>query len=155
MIRLKKVLVPTDFSADSKLAVEYACELADKFGAELHLLHVLPDLTPVFPEPGLVFSSSSDYVEELRASGKRGLDQALDPEWAQKHTVVKLVRDGPPFLEILKYAKDNAIDLIVMGTHGRSGIAQLLIGSVAEKVVRKAGCPVLTVRHGERRFVMP
>ena len=70
-------------------------------------------------------------------------------------TIVKVVRQGPPFLEIVRYAQEANIDLIVLGTHGRGGLAHMLLGSVAEKVVRKAPCPVLTVRHPEHEFVAP
>ncbi len=70
-------------------------------------------------------------------------------------TIVKVVRQGPPFLEIVRYAQEANIDLIVLGTHGRGGLAHMLLGSVAEKVVREAPCPVLTVRHPEHEFVAP
>jgi nucleotide-binding universal stress UspA family protein len=83
------------------------------------------------------------------------LDQQPGSPWDEKHTVVRELRKGSPFLEIVRYAKDKNIDLIVLGTHGRSGLSHVLLGSVAERVVRKAPCPVLTVRHPEHEFVMP
>jgi nucleotide-binding universal stress UspA family protein len=89
------------------------------------------------------------------ASAERGLAELLDPAWAQGKSIVRTARQGVPFLEILLYAKEQEIDLIVIGTHGRSGLAHVLLGSVTEKIVRKASCPVLTVRPEGHQFVMP
>jgi nucleotide-binding universal stress UspA family protein len=155
MIRLNRILLPTDFSDHSKQAAKYACAFAEQFGAELHLLHVLQDLVAMVPEPGLAFPPPGDYMQELTASAEKGLAGFLDPQWAAGKNIVRETRQGPPFLEIVRYAKENNIDLIVLGTHGRSGLAHMLLGSVAEKVVRKAPCPVLTVRPEEHEFVMP
>ena len=94
-------------------------------------------------------------MAELQESAEKALDQLLDQDWAQGKKIVKSTRQGPPFLEIIRYAKENEIDLIVLGTHGRTGLAHVLLGSVAEKVVRKASCPVLTVRSDEHQFAMP
>lgn len=155
MIELKRILVPTDFSAYSEQAMTYACAFAEQFKSELHVLHVLQDLVSVVPEPGVAFPPPGDYMGELKASAERALQQMPPAEWSEKHTVVRDTRQGPPFLEIVRYAKENDIDLIVIGTHGRGGLAHVLLGSVAEKVVRKAPCPVLTVRPEEHEFVMP
>jgi len=155
MIELNKIVVPTDFSDYAKHAVPYACTLADRFGSELHLLHVLQDLVTFVPEPGLAFPPPGDYLEELETSARKALTQVLDPAWEGGKSIVRVICQGTPFLEILRYAKQNDIDLIVMGTHGRTGLAHMLLGSVAEKVVRKAPCPVLTVRPPEHEFVMP
>ncbi len=155
MIAIKKVLLPTDFSDDSRHALTYACAFAEKFGAELHLLHVVQDLVAIVPEPGLAFPPPGDYLGELRQSAERVLATMPDAAWSAGKTVVRVVRQGPPYVEIVRYAKEAGIDLLVIGTHGRSGLAHVLLGSVAEKVVRKAPCPVLTVRSGEREFVMP
>jgi len=155
MIKLNRILAPTDFSEYSKSALNYACEFAEVFGAELHLLHVLQDMAVSIEEPGLAFASTGDYAAEYQASAEQSLSQLLDSEWETGKRVVREVIPGVPFLEIVRYAKANDIDLIVIGTHGRTGLAHVLIGSVAEKVVRKAPCPVLTVRHPEHEFVMP
>ncbi len=146
MIELKKILVPTDFSDYSKFALKYACELAGRFEADLHVLHVLQDLVAMVPEPGMAFPLPGDYMAELKESSERALSKLIDSAELSDTNVVRETREGPPFLEIIRYAKENNIDLIVMGTHGRTGLAHALLGSVAEKVVRKAPCPVLTVR---------
>jgi nucleotide-binding universal stress UspA family protein len=149
MIEPRRILAPTDFSAYSTEAMEYACSLVEKYNAELHLLHVLEmhaSSTPVFAG-GLALTSR---VQESREAAEKELLKVASGHDAIRTTVV-----GPPFLEILRYARDNEIDLIVMGTHGRSGLAHVLVGSVAERVVRKSSCPVLTVRHPKHEFVMP
>lgn len=155
MISLNRILVPTDFSDFSKIALDFACAFAEKFDAEIHLLHVLQDLVAMVPEPGLAFPPPGDYMQELTESAKQGLAEMPDSAWAEGRSVVRAVVQGPPFVEIIRYAKGNEIDMIVMGTHGRSGLAHVLLGSVAEKVVRKAPCPVLTIRPSGHTFSMP
>ena len=155
MINLKRILLPTDFSSNSKQSLSYACAFAEQFKSELHLLHVLQDIVALVPEPGLAFPAPGDYMGQLQESAQKGLETFVDASWAAGKTVVRATRQGPPFLEIVRYAKENEIDLIVLSTHGRSGLAHVLLGSVAEKVVRKAPCPVLTVRSSEHQFVMP
>jgi nucleotide-binding universal stress UspA family protein len=155
MISLKKILLPTDFSEYSEAAREYACSFVEKFRAELHLLHVLQDLIAMSPEPGMSFPPPGDYMKDLEASAVQALAKRPGDALPGDYTVLRNVRHGSPFLEIIRYAKELDIDLIVMGTHGRTGLAHVLLGSVAEKVVRKAPCPVLTVRHGEHKFEMP
>jgi nucleotide-binding universal stress UspA family protein len=83
------------------------------------------------------------------------MDRLIQENKLQQLHVLKEIREGSPFYEIIRYAKERDIDLIVMGTHGRSGLVHVLLGSVTEKVVRKAPCPVLTVRHPEHEFVHP
>jgi len=155
MIRLERILLPTDFSDYSKTACNYACAFADQLGSELHLLHVLQDLVAMVPEPGLAFPPPGDYMRELQESAENGLAELLNPDWVEGKSIVRATRQGPPFLEIVRYAKESDVDLIVMGTHGRSGLAHVLLGSVAEKVVRKAPCPVLTVRPSDHQFATP
>lgn len=154
MIELKRILVPTDFSDHSAVATPYACGLVERFDAELHLLHAIvshPSSTPEFIG-GLALTS---YLKESRTAVDACLDRVLDPAWQQTRHVVRAIVEGPPFLEIIRYARDNDIDLIVMATHGWSGLPHIIMGSVAERVVRKAPCPVLTVRPGGHHFVMP
>ncbi len=155
MIKLQRVLLPTDFSEYSAAARVYACAFAQQFGAELHVLHVIQDLAPLVPEPGAALAPPVDYLRELELNAHAMLERAVDASWAVGKSIVKVVRQGPPFLEIVQYAQEANIDLIVLGTHGRGGLAHMLLGSVAEKVVRKAPCPVLTVRHPEHEFVAP
>jgi nucleotide-binding universal stress UspA family protein len=155
MIELKRILLPTDFSEFSAAARKYACAFADQFQAELHVLHVIQDMAPLAPEPGVVLAPPPDYMKELEENATLMLERVLDPHWAAGKTVFRVVRQGPPFLEIVRYAKETSIDLIVIGTHGRSGLAHVFMGSVAEKVVRKSPCPVLSVRHPEHEFIAP
>ncbi len=155
MINLKRILLPTDFSEYSRRAQNYACAFAEQFGAELHVLHVVQDLVALVPEPGLAFPPPGDYMKELKESAERSLATVPDAKWAVGKKIVRSVRQGPPFVEIIRYAKENDVDLIILGTHGRTGLSHMLLGSVAEKVVRKAPCPVLTVRPDEHEFVMP
>jgi nucleotide-binding universal stress UspA family protein len=155
MITLKRVLVPTDLSDFSKHALRYGCEFALRFGAELHLLNVAQDVVAMVPEPGMAFPAPGEYVQELKEASARALQELPDPAWLRGVPVVREVRVGTPFVEIVRYARETDIDLIVIGTHGRSGLAHVLLGSTAEKVVRKAHCPVLTVRPEGHGFVMP
>ena len=147
MIVLKRVLVATDFSPPSEAALTYGRALARTFEASLVLLHVAenPFLRPSTADPAT-----------LREAHQRWLDQRLtvaDRGELQARAVVE-VSDSPADA-IVEYARAAAIDLIVMGTHGRSAMSQILVGSVAERVVRSAPCPVLTVRHPEHQFVLP
>ena len=146
---LTRILLPTDFSDTAQHALDYARELAGRFGASVHLLHVVPD--PMQNWATEAMPVVSDLAERWKADAERRLEEIrLDgPQ------TVRAVRIGHAFVEILQYAADNAIDMIVMGTHGRGPVQHLLLGSVAEKVVRKASCPVLTVKQAGHVFVMP
>lgn len=156
MIAIKHILLPTDFSEFSAEAVNYACAFAERFGAELHVLHVIHELAASIPEAVVELAGSlENYMEEAELRALEKLGTVLDDDWCQGKRIVRATRQGSPFLQIVEYAKQNEIDLIVMGTHGRSGLSHLLIGSVAERVVRYAPCPVLTVRPAGHQFVMP
>jgi nucleotide-binding universal stress UspA family protein len=145
MVSIKKILVPTDFSECSDAAVKYGRAMAETFGATLHLLHIVQDpytqpwAAEAFPAP------LGDMLAQWREQARVRL-QGLLPE-GERANVMVAVEVGSPFQEIVRYAEDQGIDLIVIGTHGRGPIGHMLLGSVAEKVVRKATCPVLTVRH--------
>ncbi len=148
MIQLNRILAAADFSSSSGHAIQHACELAGRFQSELHLLHVLEvhaTTTPMFAG-GLAISA---WVKESRAAAERELERAIDPAWNFRGRIVRATAEGTPFLEIIRYARSHEIDLIVLGTHGRTGVSHFLMGSVAEKVVRKADCPVLTVKPRE------
>lgn len=152
MITIKKILVPTDFSEQGKTALMYAVAFADQFGAAVDLLHVME---PVPPGALLSYVSLNDLKKGMKEEAEKNMDE-LNTEWADyAFPVKKMVIEGHPFVEIIKHAKESNADMIVMGTHGRGAIAHMLLGSVAEKVVRKAPCPVLTVRHPEHEFVHP
>jgi nucleotide-binding universal stress UspA family protein len=153
-----KILAPTDFSEDSKLALTYAVTLAQKFSSEIIVVHVDQPLAPVMVSelnPGLDVSTMNRIAEEGRLLALKELDATTARLRESEVKVRSLMRVGAPFLEIIHAAQSEGTDLIVMGTHGRSGLAHVLMGSVAERVVNKAPCPVLTVRHPDRKFKHP
>lgn len=153
-----KILAPTDFSEDSNLALSYAVEMAQKFLAEVVVLHVDQPLAPVMISelnPGIDMGAMNRIAEEQRLLAMRELDQITSRLRGQGIKTRGLLRVGAPFLEIINTAQSEGADLIVMGTHGRSGLSHVLMGSVAERVVRKAHCAVLTVRHPDRKFQHP
>ncbi|HEX3997705.1 MAG TPA: universal stress protein [Pirellulales bacterium] len=155
MITIKRVLVPTDFSEPSEVALHYGKAFSETFGARLHLVHVLDENALVYPwatPEGETFAMGTARADIENAVRNR-LEHVLTDAERQKYSAEIVTLVGSPFLEIVTYAKSQEIDLIVMGTHGRGPIAHMLMGSVAEKVVRKAPCPVLTVRHPEHEFV--
>ena len=153
-IRIQRILLPTDFSGNSATATRYACELATKYDAELHLLHTL-EIHPVStPDFGMGLALPR-YAEESKAAAENALNSLLDANWSKGRKVVQAIVEGSPVKEIVSYARTQNIDLIVISTHGRTGLAHVLMGSVAENVVRTAPCPVLTVRPAGHQFVMP
>ena len=160
MISLHRILLPTDFSDAAACAVPYACELADQFGAELHVLFVIHDLASEVPDFGMGLAFPG-YLERLPERSQKLEEEAVEhlakvlPDGWDKSRVVLATRKGPAFQRIVEYAREHQTDLIVMGTHGRGMVSHTLLGSVAERVVRKAPCPVLTVRPDEHEFVMP
>ena len=155
MIDLHRILLPTDFSKYSQNALSYALAFAEKFGAELYLLHVVQDLALFIPDAVIATPPISPPVEQLMAAARMALDHVVQQMPTQGVRIKTEIREGTPFYEIIRFAKETNIDLIVMGTHGHTGLAHVLLGSVTEKVVRKAPCPVLTVRHPEHEFVHP
>jgi len=154
-LSINKILVPTDFSEFSQDAAQYAIELAKRFDAEVTLLYVLQDAVALFPEPGVAFPAPGNYLQELQESSQQSLERLKSQYTEEGVNVNTELRNGPPFVEILRCAREGNYDMIVIGTHGRSGLAHVLLGSVAEKVVRKAECPVLTVRPEDHQFEMP
>lgn len=156
MIELRRILCPIDFSEATPHAVRPAISLATEYGAELHLVHILD-----YPHPHLdALGPSYDvmpYYKEMEDEAARRLDELVDEE-ARKFADTRVsVRRGAPFLEILNMASDDKVDLIVMPTRGRTGVDRFLFGSVAEKIVRMAACPVLTIapREGAPRAFTP
>jgi nucleotide-binding universal stress UspA family protein len=146
MVYVKRILVPIDFSERSEAALQYGVELARRFSARLYLLHV--------PEhPGKAAAECLGLFETIQSAAHDRLSRLLSAEERRELRPEYAMRLGTPWQEIVRYATDYEIDLIVMGTHGRDGEALALLGSVAEKVVRKASCPVLTVHDPEHTFV--
>lgn len=156
MIKLDRILVPTDFSDFSKPALTYGCAIAARFDAELHLLHVVPDPAMLVPEAAAFSVESMEaQTELLRTESMKTLNSLPPDGWSDGKPVVREIRVGAAFMEIIDYAREKDIDLIVIGTHGRSGLMHVLMGSVAERIVRKSPCPVLTVKPEGHQFVMP
>lgn len=142
---VKKILFPTDFSENSNYALDYALELSKKFGARLCILHVIHELIDT---TGYYIPNIS--LDQLQRDLVKGAEEMMGKIIREKvgdfkdYETMNII--GLPHIEIMNVAKEKDIDMIVMGTHGRSGIDRVLFGSVAEKVVKKSPCPVLTVR---------
>jgi nucleotide-binding universal stress UspA family protein len=140
MFPIRTILHPTDFSPPSGYAFELACALARDYGARLVLLHVKPPPQVLFGKAGPVVAEPPD----LRSTLQEQLDQLRPAGTASQ--VERRLLEGDAAAEIVNTAREVGSDLVVMGTHGRTGLRRLLMGSVAEQVVRKAPCPVLTVK---------
>jgi nucleotide-binding universal stress UspA family protein len=147
---ITRILVPTDFSAPSDAALDFAKTIAATFGASLHLLHVFEDpfVTGAFASEAYV-PMPADTRAVLLDDARTRLAHRLPAEDQGRYHGTSEIVTGVSAPTIIDFARDNEIDLIVMGTHGRTGMAHLLLGSVAERVVRLAPCPVLTV-HQDR-----
>ena len=152
MINIKNILCPVDHSDCSKEALKYAVSFAIKDNSKLYLLHVIDirtfdesinAMTPQIPD------------DETLAQLKTKLLDCIPEEMRDDMNVEALVVQGIPFVEIISTAKKNDIDMIVLGSHGRTGITHMMMGSVSEKVVRKAPCPILIVRKSNQKFTAP
>jgi universal stress protein A len=146
VIEIRSILAPTDFSTHAEKAVRYACSLAERLGSELHLLHVLADIVPAGPDPMLAPVLPPEYYTESENQSLEKLSHVIQPTWGQPPRVESAVRWGSAFEEVVEYAREHSIELIVIATHGRTGLGHVLLGSVAERIVREAPCPVLTIR---------
>jgi nucleotide-binding universal stress UspA family protein len=164
VMEVQKILVPIDYSENSQRALHWGASLAEKYGGELLLLHVIPKaVDEVYPEGGGFVSPASSF-SEVKTPDPQSFRQPLiidlvDTAHTELHDFAEknqtditaeqaVVAVGRPAEEILRVAREEEIDLIVMGTHGRTGVRHLLLGSVAEAVTRHAPCPVFTVRLG-------
>lgn len=153
MITLKKILFPTDFSEYADNALPYALELARKFEARVTLVHVLsPPTYAVSPEFAVDLTAIQNNMQQTAEKKMGELAARFTEGGVQVESVIQI---GSAFAEIIGTARAHDVDLIVMATHGYGAVRHLLLGSTAEKVVRKAPCPVLTVRHPEHEFVHP
>ncbi len=154
MLHLTQILVPTDFSEHSSRALGYAAALARQLGAKLVLLHVvageaLENLAKAHVPPHPVDLVYEDLGQQVRGQ----FVQHVAPGVRKTLETETLVLPGVPFMEILRVARVRSVDLIVMATHGRTGLSHALMGSVTEKVIRKAPCPVLSIRPAEAELV--
>lgn len=155
MINLSNVLVATDFGDASDTAMNYGRSLARTFGARLHVLHVTQNAL-AFTGPESVGADVVAVQRSMDDTAMHNLHSITGDDDLRELQASLVVRSGSsPAAEIIRYANDATIDVIVIGTHGRGTMAHLFMGSVAEQVVRAAPCPVLTVRHPEREFVLP
>ena len=145
-VSLKRILVPIDFSEHSKNALKYAVKLAGQYNSELILVYVVEPV--VYPaDLGFGQATIPNIEPDLAHRAKAGLEQLVKDSVSKDISARTMVRTGNPFAEILTTAKDEHADLIVIATHGHSGVEHLIFGSTAEKVVKRARCPVLMVRE--------
>ena len=160
-MNVQTILVPIDYSDEAQQALHWGASLAEKYGAKLLLLHVIPTaVEEVYPEGGGVMAPTPSYYE-MRAPGLWAkppliIDRVDAAQTALHDFACRVLKDtvpvqvqiavGKPADEIVRVAREEKVDLIVMGTHGRTGVRHLLLGSVAEEVTRHAPCPVFTVR---------
>ena len=153
MIDIKKILMPTDLSEYAHHALVYASELSSTFGATLHLIYVV-DTEWLVTYGGLALHHLEETIlDRLKKEGEEDL-QELKRELGEIE-VETAVRVGNPPVAVERYARENDIDLIVLATHGRTGLSHVLFGSKAERLVQSAPCPVLTIKHPEHEFVLP
>ena len=154
MVAIKNILVATDFSEPSGVAMAYGRDLARNYNARLHVLHVVEDvMTRYNTEAGFILPSMQ---EDLEKAARRELESRITDEDRRQLNAVPVIVAGVSIAEgIVEFAKAHSIDLIVTGTHGRGAVKHFLMGSVAERVVRTAPCPVLTVHAHERDFIVP
>ena len=146
MTDLNKILVPTDFSDASAAALAYACTLADAMHAEICVLHTVETPYPLNVAVDF-YTPPEAFVEGRERHAGALLDAQLTPEQKQRYHAVMELRRGNPAEQILQYLHEHAaVHLVVMATHGRGGVARLMMGSVADKIVRMAPCPVVTIR---------
>jgi nucleotide-binding universal stress UspA family protein len=148
MTQIKKMAFSTDFSENANQAFDLAFDLAKKYGARLYLLHVVPPL--VFPSPTMeeFISEQANYqfIEQVIQRSAEQMESSYVQRMGDYRNVQIRVLSGHPASEILNFIEQEHLDLVVMGTHGFTGLAHFFLGSTAEKVVRRANCSVLTVR---------
>jgi len=149
MLPIKNILCPTDFSDPSYEALKVADELAAHFGAKLHVINVVP-LVPIVEAPIGVESASfnvASYQQELEGQAQKSLKSLTEQKISRGVTAVTEVLIGNAAGEVMRYAGENAVDMIVIATHGLSGWRRFISGSTTEQIVRQASCPVLTIRR--------
>lgn len=149
---IKNILVPLTLTKASKNILDYAVSLADKFNAKLTVLHVLRepkmDLSEIDYESGFLQKVKEHQEKEMRDE----LERLITKECSKKYNISYEMKWGQPYVEIVNKAKSINADIIIMGTHGRTGLSHVLLGSVAEKVLRLAPCPVMIIRSKDYKF---
>lgn len=143
----KTILCPTDFSEPSRRALKYAVSLGSRYQARLIVQHVQPPLQTAYYGYALAANVGQDYEENLRQQALTVMHELVEEVIGEKLPYQEILSIGSPTGQILACAEDENVDLIVMGTHGRSGLERFMLGSVTEKIIRKARCPVLAVRE--------
>ncbi len=153
MGKIKKILFCTDFSNNSNWAFSYAVDLAKIYKAFLYIIHVISkgeylDHISIYIPP--------DVYEKIEEENKRYINESFKenclPQLGDYKDYEFIIKQGTPFVEIIKFAKEKKVDIIMMGTHGKTALTHVLFGSTAENVVRKAPCPVLTIRHPSKQI---
>lgn len=140
-----KILVPVDFSSYTDHILRYAAEIATKFASSLHLIHVIPNMDYFTPYESFMAAGTIVAVQKgVEVEVRKDLEEVAGR--VAGIGVTQAIRTGTAFVEIVNYVEEQGIDLVVMGTHGRGRLEHILLGSVAEKVVRRSPCPVLTIR---------
>lgn len=150
MIKLDKIMFPADFSETSAHAMKYALAMAREFKTKLLVCHVIDVEHEYF-----AYSPGERLEKDLKHHAEREMEKFLPTDVLGGIECERIIAFGTPFVEIVRTARDRDVDMIVMGTHGKRALNHALFGSTAEKVVRKAPCPVLTVKHPEHEFVLP
>ncbi len=144
-MEIKKILFAADFSEGSSNSLPYAVDFAKRYGAKLYLVHVIYDIAKTSGSY-VPHVSLDELYKDMGNNAKAELEKCFIEEMKAISDVEHVVLKGTPYEEIARFAEENKIDLIVIGTHGRKGLDRMLFGSTAEQVVRHAPCPVLTVR---------
>jgi nucleotide-binding universal stress UspA family protein len=156
MIAIKNILVATDFEPAGNAALDYGRALAQTFSATLHVLHVTEDARVTATAAEFYVPTDGGWQAEVEEAARiRLAELTIDSDASRPATIVVVGPAIAPAAAIVEYARQHTIDLVVVGTHGRGAMAHLLMGSVAERVVRTAPCPVLTIHHPEHEFVTP
>ncbi|MBI4685372.1 MAG: universal stress protein [Nitrospirae bacterium] len=144
-MEMKRILFPTDFSEGSDNALPYVVDISKHYGAKLYVLHVMHDIAQAtgWYVPHI---SMDELYKDIEVNAKKEIEKYGAEELRGLNDVERRITKGIPYDEIIKFAKENKIDLIVIGTHGRKGLDRVIFGSTAERVVREAPCPVMSVR---------
>ena len=149
-----RILVPVDFSEFTDDIISYATEIAQKFGSAIHLVHVIPNMGYFAPYESYLAAENMVTVQKgVEIEVRQNLEEVAAR--ISGIPVTRAVLTGVSFVEIVQYVKSENIDLVIMATHGRGGLEHIIIGSVAEKVVRRSPCPVLTIRPAAKQLKVP